>query len=84
MFAVSAGLAGLGGGLYAGAVGSINPTQFDLFQSLPLLLVSVAGGVATSGGALFGGVIIGGLPIVAATFTSIAGLLEHPARARSA
>jgi branched-chain amino acid transport system permease protein len=75
VFGFSAALAAIGGGLYAGTLGSITPSAFDLFQSLPLLLVTVAGGVASSGGAVFAAVVLGALPAVAATFTSLAGLL---------
>ena len=75
VFGFSAALAAVGGGLYAGTLGSITPSAFDLFQSLPLLLVTVAGGVASSGGAVFAGVVLGALPAVAATFTSLAGIL---------
>lgn len=75
VFGFSAALAALGGGLYAGTLGSITPSTFDLFQSLPLLLVTVAGGVASSGGGVFAAVVLGAMPAVAATFTSLAGVL---------
>jgi branched-chain amino acid transport system permease protein len=75
VFGFSAALAAVGGGLYAGTLGSVTPSTFDLFQSLPLLLVTVAGGVASSGGAIFGGLTLGTIPIMATTFASIAGLL---------
>jgi branched-chain amino acid transport system permease protein len=75
VFGFSAALAALGGGLYAGTLGSITPSSFDLFQSLPLLLVTVAGGVASSGGATFSAVVLGGMPAIAATFTSLAGII---------
>ena len=54
--------------LYAGTLGSISPFNFDLFQSLPLLLVTVAGGVASTGGAIFAVVVLGGMPAIAARF----------------
>lgn len=75
VFGFSAALAAVGGGLYAGTLGSIGPSTFDLFQSLPLLLVTVAGGVATSGGAVFAAVTLGSIPVLAVTFASLAGLL---------
>jgi branched-chain amino acid transport system permease protein len=75
VFGFSAALAAVGGGLYAGTLGSVTPSTFDLFQSLPLLLVTVAGGVASSGGAVFAGVTLGALPAVAVALPSIAGLL---------
>ena len=75
VFAFSAALAALGGALYAGTLGSISPFNFDLFQSLPLLLVTVAGGVASTGGAIFAVIVLGGMPAIAARFASLAGLI---------
>jgi branched-chain amino acid transport system permease protein len=75
VFGFSAALAAVGGGLSAGTLGSITPAAFDLFQGLPLLLVTVAGGVASTGGAVFAGVVLGAMPAVALTFTSLAGIL---------
>ena len=68
VFGFSAALAAVGGGLYAGTLGSVTPSTFDLFQSLPLLLVTVAGGVATTGGAVFAAIVLGGIPVLASTF----------------
>jgi branched-chain amino acid transport system permease protein len=75
VFSFSAGLAAFGGGLYASTLGSTTPSAFDLFQSLPLLLVTVAGGVASSGGAVFATVVLGAMPAVALTFTAISGVI---------
>jgi branched-chain amino acid transport system permease protein len=75
VFGFSAALAGLGGGLYAGTLGGITPDLFNLFLSLPLLLTTVAGGVAATGGAVFAAVTLGTIPILAATFAGVAGLL---------
>jgi len=75
VFGFSAALAGLGGGLYAGTLGSVTPDVFNLFQSLPLLLTTVAGGVAASGGAVFTAVTLGSIPIVAVTFSGLAGII---------
>ena len=57
------------------ASAALSPDAFGLFASLPLLLVAVAGGVTTTGGALFAGVVLGGIPVVAATWAGLAGLL---------
>jgi branched-chain amino acid transport system permease protein len=75
VFAFSAALAAFGGGLYASTFGGVSPDSFGLFASLPLLLLTVAGGVTSSGGAVFAGIILGGIPIVAATWAGLAGLL---------
>ena len=63
VFALSASMAGVGGALYAGTLGSVGYERFNLFESLPLLLLAVVGGIGTAAGALFAGVILGGFPI---------------------
>ena len=75
VFAFSAALAAVGGGLYAGTFGGVSPDSFGLFASLPLLLVAVAGGITTTGGALFAGIVLGSIPVAAATWAGLAGLL---------
>ena len=44
VFALSAAMAGVGGALYAGTLGSVGYERFNLFESLPLLLLAVVGG----------------------------------------
>lgn len=63
VFALSAAMAGVGGALYAGTLGSVSPERFNLFESLPLLLVTVVGGISTASGAIFAGLLLGGFPI---------------------
>jgi branched-chain amino acid transport system permease protein len=75
VFALSAAMAGVGGALYGGSVGSTSPQTYDLFANLPLLLVAVAGGIGSPGGALFAGLVIGGIPIVADNWPALAGPL---------
>jgi branched-chain amino acid transport system permease protein len=71
VFTLSAAMAGIGGALYASTLGSVSPELFNLFQSLPLVLLAVVGGIGSPGGALFAGIVLGGIPIVVATFTSL-------------
>jgi branched-chain amino acid transport system permease protein len=66
VFALSAAMAGVGGALYAGTLGSVNPERFSLFESLPLLLLTVVGGITSASGAIFTGVLLGGFPIAIA------------------
>ncbi|MGK2950439.1 MAG: ABC transporter permease [Acidimicrobiales bacterium] len=68
VFALSAAMAGVGGALYAGTLGSVSPERFNLFESLPLLLITVVGGIGTAAGPLFTGVILGGFPIAIAVW----------------
>jgi hypothetical protein len=63
VFGLSAAMAGVGGALYAGALGSVGYERFGLFESLPLLLLAVVGGIGTASGALFAGIVLGGFPI---------------------
>lgn len=63
VFALSAAMAGVGGALFGGTLGSMGYDRFSFFESLPLLLLAVVGGIGTASGALFAGVILGGFPI---------------------
>ncbi|MDZ7733323.1 MAG: ABC transporter permease [Acidimicrobiia bacterium] len=62
VFALSAGIAGLGGALFAGQKGTIVAADFDMFQSLPLLLMAVAGGIALVSGAIAGALLLAAFP----------------------
>jgi branched-chain amino acid transport system permease protein len=61
-FAISAGIAACAGAL---AGDKVSPQQFDFTQSLPIVLLTVVGGVGTVGGALFGGLMLGGNSVLA-------------------
>lgn len=61
-FVVSAGCAGLAGGLFADVAGSVGPDSFPLDLSLGLLAAAVFGGLGTLSGAVYGSVIITFLP----------------------
>jgi branched-chain amino acid transport system permease protein len=54
VFAISAGIAGLGGALYSMQLTSITPSNFELVSSLQIFALSVVGGIGAVGGALFG------------------------------
>jgi branched-chain amino acid transport system permease protein len=55
VFAISAGIAGLGGALYAMQQGSITAQQFQYVSGLPLFLVAVVGGLGSAGTGMFTG-----------------------------
>jgi branched-chain amino acid transport system permease protein len=57
-------MAGFGGALYGGTLGSISAQNFNFALSLPLLLLGVVGGIGSPAGALAAGVLIGGLPLL--------------------
>jgi branched-chain amino acid transport system permease protein len=64
VFTLSAGMAGFGGALYGGTLGSISAQNFGFMLSLPLVLLGVVGGIGNAAGALAAGVLIGGLPLL--------------------
>ncbi|MET0902825.1 MAG: ABC transporter permease [Acidimicrobiales bacterium] len=74
VFALSAAMAGVGGALYAGTLGSVSAERFSLFESLPLLLLTVVGGIGTAAGPLFTGLLLGGFPIAIATWPFLGNL----------
>jgi branched-chain amino acid transport system permease protein len=53
-FAISAALAGLGGALYAHKISFLSPDQFNIVQSIDLLLLVVIGGLGSVHGAFLG------------------------------
>ena len=61
-FAISAALAGLGGGLCTHKMAFISPDQFGLVQSIDLLLMVVIGGLGSAHGAIFGAIFLIGMP----------------------
>lgn len=59
-FALSAGVAGIGGELLAYQYGWITPTTYDTFTSLALIAFAYISGITTVAGAVFGGLIFTG------------------------
>jgi branched-chain amino acid transport system permease protein len=58
VFAVSASIAGLAGGLYAQQRGSVGATDFIIIQNLPLVLALVICGLTSITGAALGGLLL--------------------------
>jgi branched-chain amino acid transport system permease protein len=61
-FAISAALAGLGGALYAHMIKFISPDQFNIVQSIDLLLMVVIGGLGSVHGAFLGAIFLITMP----------------------
>lgn len=61
-FALSAALAGLGGALYAHRLQFISPDQFNVLQSIDLLLMVVIGGLGSVHGAFLGAMFLIAMP----------------------
>jgi branched-chain amino acid transport system permease protein len=58
VFALSAALAGMGGALYAHKIRFISPDQFNILQSIDLLLMVVIGGLGSVHGAFLGAIFL--------------------------
>ena len=65
-FALSAALAGLGGALYAHKLQFISPDQFNIIQSIDLLLMVVIGGLGSVHGAFLGAIFLITMPQIIA------------------
>ena len=61
-FAISAALAGVAGALYAHKLQFISPDQFNILQSIDLLLMIVIGGVGSVHGAFLGAIFLITMP----------------------
>jgi branched-chain amino acid transport system permease protein len=73
VFALSAALAGIGGGLYAESLGSAAPDIFQFFTGLSILLVMVVVGISSLGAGVAAGLFLGG-PTLANFFPSLSQL----------
>ena len=65
-FALSAALAGIAGALYAHKLQFISPDQFNILQSIDLLLMIVIGGLGSVHGAFLGAIFLITMPQVIA------------------
>jgi branched-chain amino acid transport system permease protein len=65
-FAISAALAGIAGALYAHKLQFISPEQFNILQSIDLLLMVVIGGLGSVHGAFLGAIFLITMPQVIA------------------
>ncbi|WP_246002277.1 ABC transporter permease [Allorhizocola rhizosphaerae] len=74
IFALSAGIAGFAGGLFGGLRQTVAATDFQLFNSLPLLLLAVVAGVTSVTGSLLGGMLLMLLPVLASEVPAVGGL----------
>jgi branched-chain amino acid transport system permease protein len=61
-FSISAALTGIGGALYAHMIRFLSPEQFNIIQSIDLLLMVVIGGLGSVHGAFLGAAFLIGLP----------------------
>jgi branched-chain amino acid transport system permease protein len=61
-FMISAALAGMGGALYAHKLQFISPDQFNILQSIDLLLMVVIGGLGSIHGAFLGAIFLITMP----------------------
>ncbi len=59
VFALSAGMAGVGGALLGGVYGNASASYFTFFEGLPVLLLGVVGGIGAVSGAFIGVFLLG-------------------------
>lgn len=74
LFATSAGIAGLGGALYAGLRETVSALDFQALSGLLLLLLAVVCGVTSMTGAFVGGMMLMLLPVLQSQYKSLGGL----------
>ncbi len=70
-FAISAALAGIGGALYAHMIRFLSPDQFNIIQSIDLLLMVVIGGLGSVHGAFLGAIFLIGMPQAISAFKDV-------------
>lgn len=80
-FALSAGIAGLGGGLLAmWKSASVGSSDFALLEGplpgLALVLVAVVGGISSVGGSVFGSIAFVMMPVIGGWYTSLRNLMN--------
>jgi len=74
VFALSAALAGVAGVFYGGLRGQVGPSDFEMLQSLVLLLLVTIAGIGTVTGALLGGLTFGLIPKLQQALKSVRNL----------
>jgi branched-chain amino acid transport system permease protein len=70
-FSISAALAGIGGALYAHMIRFLSPDQFNIIQSIDLLLMVVIGGLGSVHGAFLGAIFLIGMPQLISAFKDL-------------
>lgn len=63
-FALSSGLAAIGGALFGAYQQFVSPDEFNLFLSIQYIAIIIVGGVGTIFGSVLGALFLGGLPAV--------------------
>ncbi|MGW1667265.1 ABC transporter permease subunit, partial [Streptomyces microflavus] len=73
VFGLSAAMAGVGGGILGGALGTLSPVNFDFTAGLSVLMLMVIAGLTSPGAALFAGIFLG-TPLITNLFPDYAQL----------
>ncbi len=73
VFALSAGLAGMAGAMFTGMVIAVGSATFEMFRSLPLLLLAAVGGITSVTGVFLGGMFLGAGPALQQAIPSVEG-----------
>jgi branched-chain amino acid transport system permease protein len=65
VFALSSAIAALAGALLAGLRQTATAADYAMFESLPIVLLAVLGGITAVSGALVGGLVLAAIPVLA-------------------
>ena len=68
-FVVSAMFAGVGGALYAGYIGIINPSSFGFMKSIEILVMVVLGGMGSMVGSIMSAIVLTAIPEILRAFS---------------
>jgi len=75
VFALSAAIAGVGGGIYAAGMRTVSASAFDFTAGLSVLMLMVIAGLTSPGAALFAGIFVG-TPLMINLFPDYAQLTQ--------
>ncbi len=77
VFAVSAGIAGLGGALLGGVSRTISTTDFQFARGLPIFMLVIVGGVGAVGGSFLAAALLGSFTVLPAIYVSMSTFLTN-------
>ncbi|MDK2866727.1 MAG: branched-chain amino acid transport system permease protein [Clostridiales bacterium] len=74
-FAIAAGLAGIGGGLYAHYIAFLDPNTFNFMRSVEILIIVVLGGMGSLTGSIVAAIVLTIMPEALRSFNELRLLL---------
>ena len=70
-FVMGASLAAVGGSLYASYLQSIAPSNFNIMESVSILIIVVLGGIGSITGSVIAAIVLGGIDTILQSFGSL-------------